>query len=375
MASSSMEVPSNREGLPRHEPQPQLEFPANLDILRSIAVLLVLLDHGLDMVGAKHNLEASLRDFDTCVGRLGVLLFFVHTNLVLNFSLARLRTSGWTLFRNFLVRRAFRLYPLSILCVLLVAIFKLPSTPLSHVAVQYNWVSLISNLALTSDVTNTPVLLGPLWTLSVEMEMYVVMPIVFMALGPLRSPRVALGLWLLAACFAWIQPAMAERLMAIEFAPCFLAGTVAYTLSGWYARRLPSLLWIPFLLALLCGFVITLQAAPEGISNMPLEWVFCLTLGLCIPLFHDSSLWIVNYAAKRIARYSYGIYLFHFIALWVGFTALSDLPEPWQWAVTLALLVVMSVGAYHLLEKPAIDLGTRLTGPRARANASVGQIA
>jgi len=201
MASSSMEVPSNREGLPRHEPQPQLEFPANLDILRSIAVLLVLLDHGLDMVGAKHNLEASLRDFDTCVGRLGVLLFFVHTNLVLNFSLARLRTSGWTLFRNFLVRRAFRLYPLSILCVLLVAIFKLPSTPLSHVAAQYNWVSLISNLALTSDVTNTPVLLGPLWTLSVEMEMYVVMPIVFMALGPLRSPRVALGLWLLAACF------------------------------------------------------------------------------------------------------------------------------------------------------------------------------
>jgi len=375
MASSSMEVPSNREGLPRHEPQPQLEFPANLDILRSIAVLLVLLDHGLDMVGAKHNLEASLRDFDTCVGRLGVLLFFVHTNLVLNFSLARFRTSGWTLFRNFLVRRAFRLYPLSILCVLLVAIFKLPSTPLSHVAAQYNWVSLISNLALTSDVTNTPVLLGPLWTLSVEMEMYVVMPIVFMALGPLRSPRVALGLWLLAACFAWIQPAMAERLMAIEFAPCFLAGTVAYTLSGWYARRLSSLLWIPLLLALLCGFVITQQAAPEGISNMPLEWVFCLTLGLCIPLFHDSSLWIVNYAAKRIARYSYGIYLFHFIALWVGFTALSDLPEPWQWAVTLAFLVVMSVGAYHLLEKPAIDLGTRLTGPRARANASVGQIA
>jgi peptidoglycan/LPS O-acetylase OafA/YrhL len=245
---------------------------------------------------------------------------------------------------------------------------------LSQEAARYSWGTLFSNLALTADVTNSPVLLGTLWTLSVELEMYVAMPIIFMSLGPTRSPRVALCLWLLAASVAWMQPAIAERLTAIDFAPCFIAGTVAYTLSGWYARRIPALLWSPFLLAILCGFVITQQAAPEGASNMPLEWVFCLTLGLFIPLFHDSTLSIVNYAANRIARYSYGIYLSHYIALWVGFTVLGNLPEPCQWAIALALVAVMSVGAYHLLEKPAIDFGARLTGSKARADTSAGQV-
>jgi peptidoglycan/LPS O-acetylase OafA/YrhL len=43
MAHSSMEEPSNRKGPSWPEPQPRLEFAANLDILRAIAALLVLL--------------------------------------------------------------------------------------------------------------------------------------------------------------------------------------------------------------------------------------------------------------------------------------------------------------------------------------------
>jgi peptidoglycan/LPS O-acetylase OafA/YrhL len=110
LAYSSMEEPSARGGPLRHEPQ--LDFRANLDILRSIAVLLVLLDHVLDMVASKHHLRV-FHDFIGYSGRLGVLLFFVHTSLVLNFSLAQLQTSGWQLVRTFFVRRTFRLYPLS----------------------------------------------------------------------------------------------------------------------------------------------------------------------------------------------------------------------------------------------------------------------
>lgn len=360
MAYSSTGVPSNQNRPPRYEPQPRLDFSANLDIVRGIAVLLVLLDHVLDVVASKHPLRGS-HDYIGCSGRLGVLLFFVHTSLVLNFSLARLGTSGWELFRTFLVRRAFRLYPLSSVCILLVVLFGVPPTPLGHGAVSHSGDALFSNLALTTDLTDSVVFLGPLWTLPAELQMYVAMPILFMLLGRARSPWIALGLWLLAACVAWMQPEVVRRLSSIDFAPCFIAGIVAYTLSGRYARRIPGLLWMPVLLAMLSVFFIVQEAAPYGYTNMPLEWVFCLALGLIIPLFQGSPLATVNYMAHRLSRYSYGIYLFHAIALWVGCNVLGDWPEPMQWIVALALLSVLSVGSYHLLEKPAIDFGVRLT--------------
>lgn len=354
---------AQKEGA-REESQPTLDFVANLDILRSSAVILVLLDHVLEVAHAKYGLFK----FDTqCAGRLGVLLFFVHTSLVLNFSLARLGSSGWTLIRTFLVRRAFRLYPLSIVCVLLVAAFKVPFAPLEGVMPVHSWGLLLSNLALTTDLTSSPTLLGPLWTLPVEAQMYVVMPLIFILLGRKRSPRVALGLWLLAAAIAWTQPYISKFLTSIDFAPCFVAGIVAYALSGRYVRRLPGFLWIPFLLAILYGFFIYQQAVPEGWGNMPLEWVFCLILGLAIPLFRDSTAIRVNFVARRTAQYSYGIYLFHDIALWVGCVVLRDLPEPLQWVAVLVVLTTMSIGGYHLLEKPTIDLGARLTGAKSSA--------
>ncbi len=343
--------------------QPRVSITSNLDILRSTAVLLVLVDHVLEVWSAKHGIPDFQENFRLCLGRLGVLLFFVHTSLVLNFSLERVESRGWRLALTFLVRRAFRLYPLSILCVLMIFTFQIPSMPY-HRFVPYSWGGWLSNLALITNLTGTKPALGPLWSLPVETQMYLGLPILFMLLGPTRSPRIALGLWVITAIFAWMFPTSTD-LGVTDFAPCFVAGIVAYTLSGWNSRRLPGLLWTPFLLAMVSAFVIAGGDIPYGLYNPPFEWVFCLTLGLFIPLFHDSTFLAANSITQRIARYSYGIYLFHCIALWIGCQVLKGLPEPLQWATAAALTTVMSVGSYHVLEKPAIDLGARLTSAGA----------
>jgi peptidoglycan/LPS O-acetylase OafA/YrhL len=364
MAQISMNESPGQNGTQRYQSRP--DFSANLDILRSVAVLLVLLNHALNLAAGRHHLQDWI-DYFTCFGRLGVLLFFVHTSLVLSFSLARIRASGWELFRTFMVRRVFRLYPLSMLCVLLTVTFGVPPVPVMHTVLPHGWSVIFANLTLTTDLFNYPTVLDPLWTLPVELQMYVAMPFIFMMLGGARNPRVALGLWLLAACLAWTQPYFARWLPVVDFGPCFMAGMIAYTLVGLYTRRLPSVLWLPFLLALLYGFIVIQQGVPDTMANMPLQWVFCLVLGLTIPLFHDSRAAPVNYLASRIARYSYGIYLFHPIALWVGCTVLADLPELLQWVIALGLLGGLSIGSYHLLEKPAIDWGIRLTKDGARS--------
>src|SRR4030095_13313297 len=95
--------------------QPRSES-ANLDLLRAIAVLAVVAHHALQFVG-----------FEGGPGRFGVLIFFVHTCLVLLISLERLDDGRPGLIRSFYMRRAFRIYPLSIACVALVLLFHIPS--------------------------------------------------------------------------------------------------------------------------------------------------------------------------------------------------------------------------------------------------------
>src|SRR5438445_11507215 len=97
------------------------DYP-NLDFLRATAVLIVSSTH----------LIAGLNRFAWPIveeiGYFGVLIFFVHTSLVLSMSLDRQNehrpSSG--LFLPFMLRRCFRIYPLSVFAVLAVFIFNLP---------------------------------------------------------------------------------------------------------------------------------------------------------------------------------------------------------------------------------------------------------
>jgi peptidoglycan/LPS O-acetylase OafA/YrhL len=339
--------------------QPRLEFAANLDILRSVAVSLVLLDHVLETISAAHPAR-QFHPYDWCAGRLGVLMFFVHTSLVLNFSMARLRAGGLNLLRSFLLRRAFRLYPLSILCVLLVVTLRVPDMPFHPEFVWHGWANLVSNLALTMNLTFSLPVLGPLWSLPIEAQMYVALPLIYILLGPTRSPWVAGALWLVSCGLAWIQPHYSDRLNVIGYAPCFMSGVLAYTLSGRCGTRVAAMLWGPFLGIALLGFALTQKFVVAGVYNRPLGWLFCLALGLAIPLFRDSGARTANFMAAHLARYSYGIYLFHCIALWLGYAVLARWPESVQWTVAGAVVLFMSVASYHWLEKPAIDLGARL---------------
>ena len=84
---------------------------ANLDFLRAYAVLTVYFGHALQVFHIEQIFgRVTIYDF----AQTGVLIFFVHTSLVLMLSLERLRIApSWRLFKAFYIRRAFRIYPLS----------------------------------------------------------------------------------------------------------------------------------------------------------------------------------------------------------------------------------------------------------------------
>lgn len=317
----------------------------NLDVLRAVAVLLVLADHVLEAIGRKYGYD--FHPYDYSLGRTGVLLFFVHTSFVLHQSMERLKLTGGELVRSFLIRRAFRLYPLAILTVLLVVALDVPTMPWDAQHTPPSAGALASNLLLTMNLTYTEPVLGPLWSLPVEAQMYVALPFVFLFAG--KRPWVMVGLIAVAWVVAEIQPHVSRRLDVLSFAPCFLAGALAYAMP----RRevIPAWLWLPSLLVL-----VGLFAAFKHVLPYEAQWVACLLVGIAVPMFKDLPKITL---AHLIAKYSYGIYLFHCIGLWAGLYVL-DAPDAVQWAAFALITATASVTAYHVLEKPMIDLGASL---------------
>ena len=94
----------------------------NLDILRAIAVLTVVVDHLIPTFAFRgYVIPHTVSELTLHIGQSGVLAFFVHTSLVLMYSLERIPApTHWAQAWRFYVRRAFRIYPLALVCVVAV---------------------------------------------------------------------------------------------------------------------------------------------------------------------------------------------------------------------------------------------------------------
>ncbi len=323
---------------------------ANLDLLRSTAVLCVVVSHFFVSAGLPFPRNWSF---------FGVVLFFIHTSFVLMGSLARLEVAGftrpWPLALGFMIRRIFRIYPLSILFVLLVPVFGVPHFP-GEAYAWVGWPAFLSNLAITQNLTNARVVLAPLWTLPVEVQMYCVLPFLYMGLrGGRYRPFLFWGLAALAAIT--IPLIFLGRLNMLLYAPCFVAGIVAFELSKASAKRLPAWLW-PLTLALVIAVW-----TPFGNANFLAEvhraWIFALVLAVLVPQFSEVTMPAVARPAHLIAKYSYGLYLSHVVVFWLAIDVMRHFPLAVRILVGIAAIIAVPVAVFHLVEDPCIKLGAR----------------
>jgi peptidoglycan/LPS O-acetylase OafA/YrhL len=153
---------------------------ANLDLLRAIAVMLVFAQH----LAKRLYVDQFVWMPTSSWGLFGVLLFFVHTCLVLMYSMERSSLTGWPLPTNFAIRRVFRIYPLSILAVVTALALHLDSDINGiHGLARGHFpgvVSAASNLLLVQNLTYTKSLVNVLWSLPFELQMYALLPFLFM---------------------------------------------------------------------------------------------------------------------------------------------------------------------------------------------------
>jgi peptidoglycan/LPS O-acetylase OafA/YrhL len=364
--SNRNEIVNRMQTVPNHE--------TNLDFVRAVAVLMVVGSHLAWFFGNVH-----LSFFQPALfGRLGVIIFFCHSGIVNMLSIERHvdKHGEHHLFRAFMTRRCFRIYPLSMFVVTVVFLTKLPVSHLDSFATtigQYAGAEFIPSLLLVQNFVRFPQILGPLWSLPYEIQIYCLFPVIYLALRRVTSAKSLVFGWaILAAVDHALAPHIAKHADVGRFAtiPDLLLYFVLF-LSGLYAykemqksRRVVRFWALPTLLAALCFLWL--------LSYDNTKWIFIsFCLGSALPHIQSCKIDRVNRACGWVAKYSYGIYLLHDPAIWLGFVRFGHFPIVAQGSIFLIATFGGSMLVYHALEHPMILVGNKAAAAISRKKVSV----
>lgn len=340
----------------------------NLDILRSIAVLSVLVQHLWHQCVNSHlcTYDQTVNDILSNLSFTGVMFFFVHTCLVLMLSLQR--TPELNRGVAFFIRRVFRIYPLAWVTVLIALTSSLTDHPEANLH-ALGWKGVAANLMLVENVArNIPSVVGPLWSLPWETQMYLALPLFFILLRKWNRLFAVFMLWTVstAAAIAATQPGVPRFFHAAVFPPMFIGGMVAYKLlvcnAGKMGRfRLPGWAWPLFICGLfLADNWLMIGRSFESPAGTAINSSVCLVLGLGVFAFGQTKSVLLTVPAQEVAKYSYGVYLLHVPVLIAEMRYLPQMSIVISTLVFLLLTAFASVVSFHWIEDPLIRIGKRL---------------
>lgn len=329
-------------------------------------------------------------------GWMGVDLFFVLSGFLIAGQLLRPWARGLEPnYSRFYARRLLRTAPAYLTVV--AAYFLVPSIR-ERPDIQPLWQFLTFTQNLFIDLP-LPKAFSHAWSLCVEEQFYLVLPIVAALVAIRPSPAKIIGamvavllLGMAVRGYVWLHDVASEpfdasampradRYMRLIYWPTWtrldglLAGVAAATIQtfrpGLWARLTarPNVLLATGILGVgastaffhneVAGFLPTVLAFP----------LLALSLAMMVMAASESRCLIGRYAvpgAGALATGAYSLYLSHKAVLHAVGSALSEAPAPVQSAgLALALLAAFAVGAalYWLVERPFLKLRDRLEGP------------
>lgn len=369
---------SNLES-PAAKPSTHLSFRPDIEGLRAVAVILVVVFHaGFPAVNG---------------GFVGVDVFFVISGFLITGLLVKEVTHGGTVsIRNFYARRIRRLLPLSTVVLLATAfVSRFAYAPVDRAAIggdirasamwMANWNFASSAVDYMSNSDKSPVL--HYWSLSVEEQFYVVWPLLIILLASARFlphastaqriVRMRIGLTLLAALSfvlsgltsassgPWAYFGLHTRAWELAF-----GGLVALTANYW--RSIPERM--AYALGMLGGLAILYSALmftrdtvfPGTAALVPVVGA-CLVIAAGMRTRHGVAQILSVWPMTAIGRVSYGWYLWHWPCLilagvWFPSSAenaelgIDSGPQVSVRIIAVVISFLLSVATYRLVEQP-----------------------
>ena len=365
-------------------------YRPELDVFRFIAFMMVFIVHRMDFIPIDPAQHYWL--YNVCLlGDLGVPVFFLLSAFLITELLFRESDeTGAIRLKAFYMRRILRIWPLYFLVFFgLVALnqflpyagSKDPASWLAFTVFAGNWW-----ICLHGWIPAYPV--NPLWSISVEEQFYIAIPII--ARFCHRSGATAISLVLIAVSHVSVvlyamhptngfSSQWTNSFVQFQF---FAAGTL---LSIYLKGRVPQWPAALRLVAALAGigcwlvasitFGVQADTPHSTVVQAPIGWALVLagTLLLFLSMLGFPSKYLPG-PIVYLGRISYGLYLFHELVYWLIFSPgeawLARLSQSLHLAgcrngigtvLAFCLTVLVAHTSYRLYERPFLRLKSRFT--------------
>jgi len=343
-----------------------------LDALRGVAAMMVaylhysryFLKQGLVTEGFEFELFYFFNNY-VDLGKVGVIVFFAISGMVIPFSL--LRTSNHPV-RHFVISRFSRLYPVY-WCSIPAGVFAywfLQGDDVALSTVLFN-VSMLQQFFLVENV------MGLYWTLQVELIFYGLCVVIFL-LGWLGKPKKLMAMSLLfialAVLASWVRYSYQVKIpVALFLALVFMFwGAIwrEYIINGDLVCRYYSI--VIFVVLLLLMPVISLLAYNQDMGFSETWYRYLLSYYSAMIVLIVFTVWvrIEGRFFSWLGRISYSVYLFHGVVFVVFMHYLSpyfseSIRFPAHFYVILCMLLTLALSTftYTFIEKPGMALGRR----------------
>jgi len=366
-------------------------YLARVESIRGVAALMVALMHGFLVLNGQWEIWLdgfppvnSIQAFATksvltlCNGQAAVTMFFVISGFVLGLSLDRGRSGFLQNATQFIVRRAFRIYPAH----LVVLICTVEYLAFHHVVTQrdasgyFNYIyhqpitlyTIAANIFLFTNTINPPT-----WTLTVEMVAALLLPALH-ALDRMvtRVQRLGVLAVLMVVCYQF------HDVNALVWLFAFYLGLMLPSWGSLIASGMSRhLLWTRAgFVSVFCTFMLVRPALHGYGTDTPalVQYVEAIAAAMLLSLIvYGRELRCYRLLDHPLVRFfgkiSYSLYLVHYLVMYVFATMLfTHTPEgslmryPVVYSAIIATVTVLGSTAlaalsYVWIERPGIEIG------------------
>lgn len=306
----------------------------NVDILRDGAILVIVLYHAYVLCGTPWTAHTRLHTILSFCGELGVTLFFLLSGFGIYMSLDRKReTKGLPSWKSFMKSRAKRILPQYYFCIMILLIFQsahlLSADGWKHIAA---YVCFVQNLFVDTHGSIN----GALWTMATIVQYYLIAKWLYLAVQkkPVLSCAASVAISVVSKYIMYTMFIPAFQMEGSAYfvygrqLPCaldnFVFGMAAAALvkSEWFAKRSKgclyaagSVLTAGSAVGLIAAAFVLSQRGIYGNSMTGLLGHTVLAVLFLILIVGISMLpqiqGIPAKAVQFLAKYQYGIYLWH----------------------------------------------------------------